>query len=332
MDVRPFDIADDTLLRRFHQIIERADLFERPWNPSWSFEELAPMFRTPVSGETWQAFAAFDGDEMVGAGFAVLPLDDNTEKLYSGFFVEPDHRRHGIGTALVEHVVQVAREAGRSTVLCDTGIPYAERETHPYTLFAKRNGFTLACVEVHRVLQLPVDRSAIEAMQAECAPHHEGYELRTFHDEMPDELLESYCYLENQLALDAPTGDVDFEAEALTPAGYREREARRRAQGRHKLTTLAIRDGEAVANTDLVVPREDMPKVYQWSTLVRRDHRGHHLGAAVKLRNLLALQEHYPERTEIHTTNEETNQTMIGINERLGFRPVEICPEFVLRL
>lgn len=87
-----------------------------------------------------------------------------------------------------------------------------------------------------------------------------------------------------------------------------------------------------MAHSDLLVPAGDRPKVYQWGTLVRRDHRGHHLGAAVKLANLLALQERFPDRTEIHTTNAENNAAMVGINERLGFRVVEICPEFMLEL
>jgi len=191
----------------------------------------------------------------------------------------------------------------------------------------------MANVEVHRVLDLPLDTSVLEAMQAEAAPHHEGYEIRTFEDEIPEELLPSYVHLLNQLALDAPTGDIDFEEEAFTPDLFRKHLEKLLRQGRHRLSTVAIApNGEAVAHTDLVVPREDRPKVYQWGTLVRRDHRGHHLGAAVKLQNLLALQERYPERTEIHTTNAETNDTMIGINERLGFRVVEICPEFMLKV
>jgi RimJ/RimL family protein N-acetyltransferase len=140
-------------------------------------------------------------------------------------------------------------------------------------------------------------------------------------------------HLLNQLALDAPTGDIDFEEEAFTPDLFRKHLEKLLRQGRHRLSTVAIApNGEAVAHTDLVVPREDRPKVYQFGTLVRRDHRGHHLGAAVKLQNLLELQRRYPERTEIHTTNSEANDTMIGINERLGFRVVEICPEFMLEL
>ena len=191
----------------------------------------------------------------------------------------------------------------------------------------------MANVEVHRVLDLPLDRSILQAMQAEAAPHHEGYEIRTFEDEIPEELLPSYVHLLNQLALDAPTGDIDFEEEAFTPELFRTHLEKLLRQGRHRISTVAIApNGEAVAHTDLVVPRADRPKVYQWGTLVRRDHRGHHLGAAVKLQNLLALQERYPDRTEIHTTNAEDNDAMIGINERLGFRVVEICPEFMLEL
>lgn len=333
MDVRGFDVEDDALMTRFHQIIGAADQFERPSSPMWSLEETKVQFRTGVTGERWDAFAAFDGDSMVGAGFAILTLLDNTDKLYAGFFVEPALRRRGIGTALVGHAVELAKQEGRTTILAGSGLPYDERETHPYSRFAKKNGFTMGYAEVHRQLDLPLPVERIRAMQAECAPRHQGYEIRTFHDEIPDELVESYCYLENQLALDAPTGDVDFEAESMTPEIYREKAARRREQGRHTLTTLAVTpEGEAVANTALVIPPADMPKVYQFSTLVRRDHRGHRLGAAVKLQNLLALQERYPERTEIHTTNNETNDTMIGINERLGFRALEICPEFQLKI
>jgi hypothetical protein len=191
----------------------------------------------------------------------------------------------------------------------------------------------MANVEVHRVLDLPIETAVLEAMRAEAAPHHEEYEILTFEDEIPDELLDSYLSLLGQLAVEAPTGEIDFEAEVVTREIWAKQLERLRAQGRHKLMALAVSpDGEAVAHSDLLVPAEDRPKVYQWGTLVRRDHRGHHLGAAVKLANLLALQTRYPDRTQIHTTNAEDNATMIGINERLGFRVVEICPEFMLRL
>jgi GNAT superfamily N-acetyltransferase len=331
--VRPIDVHDEAAMRRWYDLTEAADTYERPWATSWSFPEMLVQFRTEDPAMRWTAVAAFDADEMVGTAFTALPVHDNTEKMYGAIFVAPEFRNRGIGGALVDHFVAAMRTEGRTTLLVDSGIPGAEREDHPYARFARKQGFVLANVEVHRVLDLPIDTSVLEAMRAQAAAHHEGYEILTFEDEMPDELLDSYLFLLGQLALDAPSGEVDFEAEVVTREVFAKKLERLREQGRHRLMTVAVGpDGDAVAHSDLVIPPEDRPKVYQWGTLVHRDHRGNHLGAAVKVANLLALQERYPERTEIHTTNAEDNATMIGINERLGFRIVEICPEFMLKL
>lgn len=334
LTVRELDPFDDATMHRWHTITEAADTFERPWATSWSLREMLAQFRGADAALRWVPIGAYDGEELVGAGTIVLPLQDNLDKAYGNVFVEPARRGRGIGSALVEGIVEQLRAEGRSLFVVDAGIPGDRREDHPYARFAARHGFTLANVEVHRVLDLPVDTALLRSMATEAATHHEGYEIRTFADGVvPDDLLDSYLVLLSHLAVDAPTGEIDFEEETVTREIHAEQQAKLRAQGRRKLITVAVSpDGEAVAHSDLVVPAHDMPKVYQWGTLVRRDHRGHHLGAAVKVANLLALQERYPERTEIHTTNAETNATMIGINERLGFRVVEICPEFALRL
>lgn len=333
LEVRELDVDDDRLMRRWYELTEAADTYQRPWATQWSFEEMLVQFRDDDGAMRWLPTGAFEGEEMVGAGLMVLPLLDNTEKVYGGVFVEPGLRNRGIGSTVLMQIVEAMRGAGRTTLLVESGIPGSARDDHPYARFARRHGFRMANVEVHRVLDLPLESGLLDAMQAEAAPHHAGYEIRTFEDEVPADLLPSYVHLLNLLALDAPTGEIDFEAEAVTPEIFRRQLRRLLGQGRHRLMSLAVSpDGEVVAHSDLVVPRADRPKVYQWGTLVRRDHRGHHLGAAVKLANLRALQERYPDRTEIHTTNSETNATMIGINERLGFRVVEICPEFQLKI
>ena len=84
-----------------------------------------------------------------------------------------------------------------------------------------------------------------------------------------------------------------------------------------------MKDGEAVAHCDLsVLPSQTVAQ--QLGTLVRRDHRGHRLGAAVKVANLAALRAR-PDVTEAHTQNAEDNAWMVGINVRLGFEPVGLC-------
>jgi GNAT superfamily N-acetyltransferase len=63
-------------------------------------------------------------------------------------------------------------------------------------------------------------------------------------------------------------------------------------------------------------------------TTILRGHRGHRLGLAVKAANLAALQADHPERLWVSTQNAETNAPMVAINERMGFRAVEVLLEF----
>ena len=65
---------------------------------------------------------------------------------------------------------------------------------------------------------------------------------------------------------------------------------------------------------------------------MHREHRGHELGLATKAVNLRAVQAARPDLTLVTTQNAETNDYMVSINERMGFRPVEVAAEFVKHL
>ena len=91
-------------------------------------------------------------------------------------------------------------------------------------------------------------------------------------------------------------------------------------QGRTKYNTVAISAaGEVVAYSDLATTVHDPGRAYQWGTLVRRDHRGHRLGVALKVANLRLLQHERPDVLRLTTYNAEVNSHMIGVNEALGF-------------
>ncbi len=261
----------------------------------WSYEEMAGFFRMPSDDRRTVGVTAWDAGEMVGAGWAMLPLLDNTDKAECFVVVEPELRGRGIGAAVLEGLVAVARADGRTALMSNAGIPFEERADHPIMRWAGRNGFEVANVEIMRTLYLPVAGDLLDAVEAESAPRHEAYNIATYVDALPDELLPSYCHLNNQLVLDAPMGDLDYEEEALTPEVHKQRMARNKAVGRTVFTTLALLDGEVVAHTDLGVP-EDGSEAHQWGTLVHRDHRGHRLGAAVKAANLRRMQQARPRR------------------------------------
>jgi len=136
-----------------------------------------------------------------------------------------------------------------------------------------------------------------------------------------------------QLAVDAPTGAVDFDEEVVTPDRFAEMLDRSKAMGRARYETVALTpDRQVVAQSTLSVPRGSGTEVYQWGTFVHREHRGHKLGLATKAVNLRAVQAFRDDLTVITTQNAETNGYMVSINEQMGFRPVEVSAEFVKRL
>ena len=134
----------------------------------------------------------------------------------------------------------------------------------------------------------PSPTSPSRAWIDDAAPHHVGYDIVTYVDVVPDELVPSLVDLLNQLAVDAPTGDIEFEAGAMTPEIYREQMQRRTATGRTIYETVAVKDGQVVAQSTMSAPPpgEEMPHLNQWGTYVHREHRGHRLGLAVKAANL----------------------------------------------
>jgi GNAT superfamily N-acetyltransferase len=335
MDVRALDeadLADDALMRDYYELTRRSGTYGREHAPFWTFEELLGAFRSPDSGERQQLFAAYDGETMVGNAVLWSFLLDNTEKAWLDLHVDVPHRRRGVGRALADRLEQVSKDDGRRLLMGDAKLPFDDRD-HGYRRFAEACGYALSNVEVVRELALPVPDDRIREWVDEAAARHEGYTIETFVGAVPDDLLESLCLLLGQLAVDAPTGAVDFEEELVTPQRYAEMVETTRAMGRARYETVALTpDRQVVAQSTLAVPLAGSTVIYQWGTFVHRDHRGHRLGLATKAVNLRAAQALRDDFTLVTTQNAETNGYMVAINERMGFAPTEVSAEFVKHL
>ncbi|HEX5089697.1 MAG TPA: GNAT family N-acetyltransferase [Nocardioides sp.] len=336
MEIRELDeaaLADDEVMRDYYDVSRRAELLGREDSPFWTWEEFIGAIRSSDSGERQQVFAAYDGDRLVSTAILWSPLLDNPDKAYFKVDVDVPDRRRGVGSAVLERLEQVAKADGRQLMMADSTVPFAERETHGYRRFAEACGFELSNYEVIRHLPLPVPDETIQGWLDEAAPHHEGYTFETFVNDIPDDLLGPLCALMGQLAVDAPTGVVDFAEEVVTPERFAEMVDTVKAMGRARYETLALTaDREVVAHSTLAVPLTDSTTVYQWGTFVHREHRGHKLGLAAKATNLRAVQAFRDDLTLVTTQNAESNDFMVSINERMGFRPIEVAAEFVKRL
>ena len=262
-------------MRDFYDLDRRSELLGRTALPVLGLRGVPRRDPFQDSGERQEFFAAYDGDRMVATAILFPFLLDNTEKAWADINVDVPDRRRGLGRALVER--RRAARPGRqpSIVMTDAHLPFDDRETHGYRQFAEACGFELANYEVTRHLTLPVPDERIQEWLDEAAPGHEGYTIETFVDAVPDDLVESLCLLLGQLAVDAPTGAVDFEEEEMTPQRYAE------MRGHRCDGPCALRDGRPHPRppggraVDLALSLKDNTTVYQWGTFVHREHRGH---------------------------------------------------------
>jgi GNAT superfamily N-acetyltransferase len=232
-----------------------------------------------------------------------------------------EHRRRGIGTALVEAAERLAASTGRTELagMDETLVrPDAVNTAEP---FARHLGFTVAQRMVRRDVELPLSPERAAAWRGNPKATPAGYSLLTFADRWPDEFLDDRCELGRRMSTDIPMGEQEVDEEIWDAARVRALESSLAAQNRAKVTTAARldRSGRLVGFTEVAVPLGAPESSWQHDTLVMREHRGHGLGYALKVANILAVQERHPAVRLISTWNAAENAPMIAVNEELGF-------------
>jgi GNAT superfamily N-acetyltransferase len=335
VQIAEIDVHDDAQVEALWSTAKEGEEFERPYAVYWSLPAALIAYRTPSTSFERHPFAAIEGGQVIGANQVMLPQRDNTHIAYMGPIVKPSHRGRGVATALLDHGLEYVRSRGRNTVIIEVNQPMTDSgpgESAAHALLAK-HGFSDASVELHRVLDLPVNADRLDELDAESAQRRDGYRIVQIAGTVPDELMAGYCHLQEAFNSEVPLGGLDIEPEVWDAARVREREDLLRRSGRFERAAAALApDGTMVALTEMVTT-EHQPEVgWQSGTLVLREHRGHRLGMAVKVANLRSYQAEFPQVRTVHSWNAEENGPMVAINDRLGFRPVEYLVEMQLKL
>lgn len=131
------------------------------------------------------------------------------------------------------------------------------------------------------------------------------------------------------MTTDAPMGDLEYEPETWDADRVVENQARHAAQGRRWWTSVAVdAEGRWVGLSEIGWPSAQPDRLFQWDTIVLREHRGHRLGMALKLATLAAATSAVPQARRVHTWNAEANGPMIALNVALGFEVAEVLGEW----
>jgi GNAT superfamily N-acetyltransferase len=265
---------------------------------------------------------------VVGVLEVSLPMWDNRHIGQLDITVDPAARRRGFGRALFEAGVAQVREAGRTTII-------AEGWDQPgFVAFAKAVGLERGSDEINRHQDLRgLDRAYVAEVLAEAAKHADDYELVRVPGAVPDDLVETVVELAHAIN-DAPTDDLDLEDEVFSAERLRAFEDSSVRLGRRPYQVVARhRETGAPAGHTVVAVDEQFPWFgYQYDTSVVRAHRGHRLGLLLKADMLDWLREQEPQLTVLSTWNAATNDHMIDVNERLGYRVVANAVAWQIRI
>jgi len=350
VDIRPVVIPSalgTTESAEFERMVELATACEiERWGDdrlAYTAAELLAMYRDEYLPR--RAFAAWDGERCVGRATAWWEAGPAGVRGDLVVEVAADHRRVGIGSALLVHAEGVIGGLGREVfgmfadlAIADTEVPGERLHAPqgdasiplelPSARFALHHGYTLRQLERQSGLTLTGRLDEFRAASAEREAAASGYRLVGWVDRAPGPLVDGYAAARARMVLDVPAGGLTLDEEHWDAARVRAHEDRALEGGRSLLVQAAIApDGSVAGYTELELP-PGKPVAYQSDTLVVAAHRGHGLGMRMKLANLVRLGELAPERIDVYTWNADENEHMLAINLALGFEVRGISAEW----
>jgi GNAT superfamily N-acetyltransferase len=321
-EISEVEPADQEGLRGFLDVEHAAQRADRPYAVLRSAAQLLQLVQRPSRYYRRTLLVAREAGRVVGTAELGLTQEDNLHLADLEICVLPEARRRGTGRALHDEAVRRARSAGRTTFLGEAYQPGRDRES-PATAFARALGFHAAHREDHQVLDLPLPAESLDVLQVAVA----GYEMVTWGNRAPDDLVEAYAAMHTQMGQDVPTGDLDHQPVTVDVARVRAGEERT-AESLDQVVAAARRISDGVfGGYTLVYLPHDSDVVIQDDTMVMPGHRGHGLGLMLKSTVLRILHEEHPGRRSVHTWNAVENAPMQRINRALGFKPVELLLE-----
>jgi GNAT superfamily N-acetyltransferase len=329
LSITPVVHTDEAAVRALNAIITASTDHDLPGFPLPTERLTYLEVKHDWVGRRHEHYLAETGGRPVARLDATFPTLDNLNNMFITIDVLPEFRRRGIGRALFGKAAELARANGRTKLM--GGAPWelpgiAAHDKGAGTAFCQAMGFESGnAPEVMRRFDLSaLDRKALDDMLSHAKERSAGYEVIRWIDEAPDEYLDDIAYLDGRLLEDAPTGDMEWEPEKVDADRIRAGEKVAKARARISYHTGAVHkeSNTLVAWTTLACDLEREWHCWQQITIVEPRHRGHRLGALVKVENLLWYLEQRPQTRVIDTFNAAENGYMISINEQMGFRPL----------
>jgi len=316
VQVQEYGAEDITAIDAGRLVINAIREAETPWLPPLTVHRRRMEVLHGWDGAPERHFLGVVDDTVVANGSLEFGEWDNLDLAWCSVLVHPEHRRRGYGSTLVSHLMQEAREHGSRTFGCDGW------ELDGVEAFAARHGLRAANAAFHSIqLVDELPSGLVDRLRDEATGHAGDYEVIRLEAPVPEELLPSLAELTAAIN-DAPSGELDLEPENFPVQRIRNYEHSQIASGRrlHRVVARHRTSGRPAGHTTVAVDADRPEHGDQHDTSVLREHRGHRLGMLLKTEMLRWLRDVEPEMARIDTWNDQDNDHMLAVNERLGYR------------
>jgi mycothiol synthase len=241
--------------------------------------------------------------------------------LFVSLAVQPGYRRQGLGTLLLDRSAAIAGQRGLRLVMGRTrgnvpsGAAFCARFGAEQAMVGQENRLDLRGIDVDLVARWIADG-------AERAP---GYRLQFVAGRTPPELAARVAEVMNVMN-SAPRENMDVSDTPVTAELVHQYEDAGIAAGRQYWAYYAVEEssGRFVGLTTIAI-RPDVPdRVWVGDTGVEPAHRGRGLGKWLKASITRRILDELPGVRWVITWNAGSNDPMLAINTRLGFRTTAV--------
>ena len=228
--------------------------------------------------------------------------------------IHKDYRMEGIAQKLVKLAYKHAVEYNR-TKISGSLISEASRR------FLQRVGGQAALAyRVNQLVMKDVDWDLIESWVTEGSQRSPDLRM-DFYLSIPDSILDEYCNVYTEVLNQAPRDEISLGDEVFTPTKWKKEEEQAKESGRTWISAVAItEDGKIAGLTDVGYEPSKPTIVYQFLTGVQENFRGRGLGKWLKAAMLQKIRDEYPDVEVLTTSNATSNEPMLAINQKMGFR------------
>ena len=310
--------AED-LIAEINDLQNEIEAETRPELPGKPADEAVVEVRHLASYfEDWTLLVRDSEDRLAARAAGLVDRSGDNQHVFDLILaVRPAHRRRGIGRWLLAESARAATDAGANLLICwsDSAVAAAEP-------FARSAGFELALLERESDLVLSgVDWDMVDRWVAEGPGRAPDYALEFVEGLYPEALYDDVIAWQDVMNT-APREQLQVNDDFGTREKLAESEARFAASSRNRLEFLArhVPTGECVGGTALHFDPWTPTVLWQGATAVHPNHRGHALGKWLKAAMLQQARQRYPGVETVRTGNAYSNDAMIGINDKLGFR------------